>query len=278
MKKQIQHAFNRSCATYSETSFLQTEVGAILVHALKKAVDDEFGHPHPCPLSQTDQIRLIDLGCGEGSVTKMFLEGFKTCSITCIDISENMLALAEKNIRVMCKKGACKEAIFLKIDIEDVADILERGKYDIAFSNSSIHWVIDIERAIRAISHILKDKGVFASSIFTKNSLKELDTAFNEVTGKHITANRFWSFDRIKACLLKYFTPIVCERLILMRRYENVFSLLKTLKKTGVNAGSPIVKRPLLMRDIKRMDDIMQDKYLGAMASYEVMVFVGLKR
>ncbi len=244
----------------------------MLVSALRRASGVQRQSP------QSGTIRLIDLGCGEGTVTNMFLKGFENFSITCIDISENMLTLSEKNIRGLCEKGVCKEALFLKIDIEDVADALYSSHYDIAFSNSSIHWLIDIEGAIRAISHILKDKGVFAASIFTKNSLKELDTAFYEVRGQHITASRFLSFEAIKACLLRYFTPIVCERVILIRRYENVFSLLSTLKRTGVNAGSPIVKRPLLMRDIKRMEDIMQDKYLGAMASYEVMVFVGLKR
>lgn len=50
------------------------------------------------PFDREAQIRVVDLGCGTGTVAKAILETFPHASITCVDLAENMIAAAKAKL------------------------------------------------------------------------------------------------------------------------------------------------------------------------------------
>ena len=51
------------------------------------------------PFQRSDIRKVLDLGCGTGSITKKIKEHFPKAMITCADFSENMLEIAKNKLR-----------------------------------------------------------------------------------------------------------------------------------------------------------------------------------
>ena len=113
--------------------------------------------PQPCE-------RILDVGCGEGTLTKKIAE--RGATVLGIDNSPGMIAAA----RV---QGI--DAILL-----DVADMTFRAEFDAAFSNATLHWVLEKEQAARAIFRALKPGGRFAGEMGAEGNLKTLREALDE--------------------------------------------------------------------------------------------------
>src|SRR6185503_8024970 len=78
---------------------------------------------------------IIDIGCGEGTLTRKIAE--RGATVLGIDNSPEMIAAARAN-RI--------DAIQL-----DAADMTFANEFDAAFSNATLHWVLEKQQAARAI-------------------------------------------------------------------------------------------------------------------------------
>jgi SAM-dependent methyltransferase len=108
--------------------------------------------------------RILDVGCGEGTLTKKIVE--RGATVLGIDNSPEMIAAARAN-------GI--DALLL-----DAADMQFCGEFDAAFSNATLHWVLEKEQAARAIFRALKDGGRFAGEMGGEGNLKTLRDALDE--------------------------------------------------------------------------------------------------
>lgn len=82
------------------------------------------------PFPASKPIRVIDLGCGTGTVALRVKQRFPRARITCLDLAENMLALAR-----------AKLASYDSIEFEQ-GDFLAhplKGPYDAAVSSLALH-------------------------------------------------------------------------------------------------------------------------------------------
>jgi len=102
------------------------------------------------PFEKETPINVLDLGCGTGTISKAILEKYPNAKFTIIDISQNMLKIAEKKIG---SKSICQSHC---IDFYEL-NLVE--KYDVVTSSLALHHLITDE-----------DKRVFYSKIF--NMLK----------------------------------------------------------------------------------------------------------
>src|SRR5438876_9182731 len=50
------------------------------------------------PFERAAAIRVIDLGCGTGTVALRVLETFANAHVTCLDVAENMIAMARTKL------------------------------------------------------------------------------------------------------------------------------------------------------------------------------------
>lgn len=108
--------------------------------------------------------RILDIGCGEGTLTKKIAE--RGATVLGIDNSPEMLAAARA-------KGV--DALLLAA--EDMQFFTE---FDAAFSNATLHWVLEKEQAARAIFRALKPGGRFAGEMGGEGNLAKLRATLDE--------------------------------------------------------------------------------------------------
>ena len=107
---------------------------------------------------------ILDVGCGDGTLTVKLVE--RGATVTGIDNSLEMIGAARE-------KG-------LDARLMDAADMKFGESFDAAFSNATLHWVLDKERAARAIWFALKLGGRFAGEMGGKGNLAMLREALDE--------------------------------------------------------------------------------------------------
>ena len=154
--------------------------------------------------------RILDVGCGEGSLTKKIAE--RGATVLGIDNSPDMVAAARA-------KGV--DALLL-----NAADMQFFAEFDAAFSNATLHWVLEKEQAARAIFRALRPGGRFAGELGGEGNIARLREALDtelvirghvpptESSNWYPSPNEFASvyeaagFDHIDARLIERPTPL----------------------------------------------------------------------
>ena len=101
---------------------------------------------------------ILDVGCGDGTLTLKIKE--MGADVVGIDNSLSMIGAARA-------KG-------LDARLMDAAQLKFGEAFDAAFSNATLHWVLDKERAARAIWFALKAGGRFAGEMGGRGNLARL--------------------------------------------------------------------------------------------------------
>jgi trans-aconitate methyltransferase len=108
--------------------------------------------------------RILDVGCGEGTLTKRIID--RGATVLGIDNSPEMIAAARAN-------GI--DALLLAAE-----DMQFFAEFDAAFSNATLHWVLHKEQAARAIFRALRSGGRFAGEMGGEGNLKRLREVLDE--------------------------------------------------------------------------------------------------
>src|SRR5689334_1232364 len=108
--------------------------------------------------------RILDVGCGDGTLTKQLIE--RGATVVGIDNSPEMIAAARSKS--------------LDANLLDVVDMPFNAEFDAVFSNATLHWVRQKEQAARAIFRALKLGCRFAGEMGGEANLKKLREALDE--------------------------------------------------------------------------------------------------
>lgn len=108
--------------------------------------------------------RILDVGCGEGTLTRKIAE--RGATVLGIDNSPEMIAAA---------RASGVDALLLAAE-----DIQFFAEFDAAFSNATLHWVLEKEQAARAVFRALKGGGRFAGEMGGEGNLRKLREALDE--------------------------------------------------------------------------------------------------
>ena len=108
--------------------------------------------------------RILDVGCGEGTLTRKITE--RGATVLGVDNSPEMIAAARAN-------GV--DAVQLAAE-----DMQFFAEFDAAFSNATLHWVLHKEQAARAIFRALKAGGRFAGEMGGEGNLRMLREALDD--------------------------------------------------------------------------------------------------
>ncbi len=108
--------------------------------------------------------RILDVGCGEGTLSLKIID--RGAEVVGVDNSPEMVAAARE-------KGIYAELL-------DAADMHFDREFDAAFSNASLHWMLDKHRVAAAIFNALRLGGRFAGEMGGEGNLKTLREALDE--------------------------------------------------------------------------------------------------
>lgn len=107
------------------------------------------------PFEDSAGIAVIDLGCGTGAVSECLLDRFPSAQVVCLDLSENMLKMAQAKlagragVSYVCGGFSCIGGV---------------GSYDVVVSSLALHHLAtdsEKKRFYRRIYSCLRPGGVF---------------------------------------------------------------------------------------------------------------------
>jgi SAM-dependent methyltransferase len=154
--------------------------------------------------------RILDVGCGEGTLSMKIID--RGAEVVGVDNSPEMVEAAR--------------AAGVYAELMDAADMEFDREFDAAFSNASLHWMLDKERVASAIFNALRLGGRFAGEMGGEGNLAKLREALDdelvirgyvppvEATNWYASAEDFADvyedagFDRIDARLIDRPTPL----------------------------------------------------------------------
>jgi trans-aconitate 2-methyltransferase len=135
---------------------------------------------------QQDEI-ILDAGCGTGDLTAIIAAS--GAIVEGIDLSKEMIEQAKEK--------------FPEISFK-IASITEYEKpefYDAIFSNATLHWILDKEKAIQKMFENLKYGGRLVLEMGGKNNVREIISAISKALKKQGLGerilNRQWYFPSI---------------------------------------------------------------------------------
>ena len=136
-----------NAADYARVGAFVPQLGAAALDLL----DPQFGE------------RILDVGCGDGTLTHKILE--RGATVVGIDNSPEL--------------GAVARAIGLDVRIGDAAEMAFDGEFDAAFSNAALHWMLEKTRVAGAIVRALKPGGRFAGEMGGEGNLARMREALD---------------------------------------------------------------------------------------------------
>jgi tRNA (cmo5U34)-methyltransferase len=106
------------------------------------------------PFKKQDRLKVLDLGCGTGNLSKKIISAYPNAMITCVDMAENMLKMARAKL---------KDNNNIKFWLGDIRDFDYSEKYDAIVASLVLHHVErrDKLRFYRKIQNALSKKGIF---------------------------------------------------------------------------------------------------------------------
>lgn len=249
-KKNIAQSFSRAATTYDSAAQLQREIGEQLLVMLPEVVPQ----------------RVLDLGCGTGTYSPWLQQKFPGAQIISLDIAMGMLQKARSSGRASL--GVCGDAELLPLQSESV---------DVIFSNLAIQWCQQPERLFAEIYRVLAPGGLCLLSTFVSGTLRELETAWQQVDAA-VHTNHFFGADELNAAArAQGFVDITCFSETCTRYYGSVSGLMRELKAVGarnLNAGrsTGLMGKRKLLQLARAYENFRENQQLPA--HYETLLMV----
>lgn len=93
--------------------------------------------------------RILDLGCGDGTLTVQLSRLVPNGEVVGIDASRGMIEAAEP-----------KQGGNLRFILMDISDLKLDREFDVVFSNATLHWILDHRRLLENVQSVLSSGGV----------------------------------------------------------------------------------------------------------------------
>jgi len=147
------------------------------------AHQQEWGRRLIAELNLRGDERILDVGSGDGSLTRQLAAAVPRGSVLGLDASARMVEAARQlqgpNLR------------FLRMDILD-ADF--REEFDVVFSSATLHWVKDHGRLLGVLYRAVKPGGVVRLSFAGAGNCSRLIATLQEVMGESAFQAAFRDF------------------------------------------------------------------------------------
>lgn len=210
-KRKVRRSFDGAAARYDQVAVLQREVGQRLLERLD--------------LIRQVPRSVLDLGSGTGMGTAALGKRYRKARLVALDIAPAMLRYARRRAPWFRRPGyICGDA--------EALPFAEKG-FDLLFSNLTLQWCGNQDRAFREFLRVLRPGGMLMFTTFGPDTLKELRSSWAVVDG-YTHVSLFFDMHDIGDALLRagFAEPVMdVERFTLT--YEDVFGVMRDLKQMG---------------------------------------------
>ena len=152
-----------------------------LDYAGSSAAQQSWAEEMISALSLTGSEHILDLGCGDGKITKQIADCVPDGLVIGIDLSKDMIQLARSR----------HEEDNLSFHVMDASHIKFNHLFDLIFSNAALHWVEDHLPILTGIQSHLKPGG---KTVLQMGGLGNAEDMLDVIS--HLVASKRW---------LKYF-------------------------------------------------------------------------
>jgi len=143
--------------------------------------------------------RVLDLGCGDGTLTARIADLVASGEVVGIDASRGMIEAARSKVG--------KNLRFLLMDINDLNYV---EQFDVVFSNATLHWIKDHKRLLRNVGRALFKGGRLRFNFAGQGNCSHFFSVVREAMSAERFAAHFAGFD------WPWYMPSVEEYSVLM--------------------------------------------------------------
>jgi malonyl-CoA O-methyltransferase len=243
---EVRRAFERAAATYDDAAVLQREIGARMAERLG--------------FVKLGVSTILDAGCGTGIALGELAARYPDAAVFGLDLAYAMTRAAQKR----CASAAAAARGLLgrllgplaigrgdapRLICGDIVHLpLRTGAFDLVWSNLTLQWVNEPERAIAEVHRVLRVGGLFSFTTFGPDTLKELRAAFATADrAPHVS--RFIDMHDIGDMLVQAgFTDPVMDMDTITLTYADAGAMMRDLKALGAHNATAGRLRGLMGR------------------------------
>ena len=197
---------------------------------------------------KTDKV--LDMGCGDGIITRGLAERVSAGYVVGIDISREMISYASSRFPV-------SEYDNLSFIHADSLVLPFKKDFDIVFSNSSLHWVSDHKTLLSGIYQVLRPHGKLLVQMGGKGNMGAIFDASGRVMARPEWRQYFEGFTTPFAFFdPDEYRPVLIEAGFSIKRLEFIPKTMVQKGRAGLtgsvrNVWQPYLERlPLHLRDL----------------------------
>jgi len=154
------------------------------------------------PFETSEVIKVVDLGCGTGSIAKKVLETYPNAQVTCVDLAENMIEMAK--LKLSFHSG-------VRYQVSDFYQFDFSNRYEMVISSLALHHLVtdeDKQDFYAKIYNALTPGGVFYNADVVLASSPHLQETYmrqwKDFMGKSVSEQeieekwipKYWEEDR----------------------------------------------------------------------------------
>ncbi len=252
-ESKIANNFSRYAHLYDKYAGVQNKAALELVSSLK---NNNFS-------------KILELGCGTGNYTLMLREKFSGAKIKALDISEEMIKVAQNKLKN-------KDIEFMVADAEKP---IPDKDLDLVTSNACFQWLNDLGKSLWGYAKSLRRGGTVYFSIFGPRTFCELDMALKSVL-KESRLDSAYFCDRasLRVILKDNFKSVKIDEVCYKESFVSLKGLLEKIKYSGIR-GNGLNKEVYFSRGLLvKLEKAYRDRFQGIGATYQVFFCRGIKR
>jgi malonyl-CoA O-methyltransferase len=246
-KRQVRRSFEETAAAYDAAAVLQNEVCRRMLARLDYI--------------KVDPALVLDAGSGTGNAVAGLLARWPRARVMARrPWWRSLLDLRGPRLAAVCG------------DIEQLP--LAAGCAGVVWSNLTVQWVNQTQRAFSEMHRVLAPGGLALFSTFGPDTLKELRTSFQDVD-RHTHVHRFVDMHDIGDMLIACgFADPVMDMEVMTLTYDDVIGVMRDLKAIGAHnatLGRPasLAGKSLLAKVTRNYEAFRRDGKLPA--TFEVV-------
>lgn len=117
---------------------------------------------------------LLDIGCGDGKITAEISKCLPNGKALGIDSSSQMIKLAKNTFQN-------EQYLNLTFQLMDAQSLSFEKRFDLAFSNAALHWIIDQKAVLQGVQRSLKPHGRILFQMAGKGNAQAVLKIFDEL-------------------------------------------------------------------------------------------------